>query len=137
MRVDAIVPGGHLNYSPSSQAGGGSRLESDAIAMNANINQLQVCRLIVQVGRQNSRLPSLAAPPLFLEKVLRGRLRDTDPSATSLAASSWRICRRLGPRTQRPKEPERAIISKTRQIQCIENEYIRCNWFSKNKIEAR
>ncbi len=42
---------------------------------------------------------------------------------------SWRMYRRLA---NVPQEPERATISKTRQIQCIENEYDRCNWFSKS-----
>ena len=50
MRVDAIVPGGHLDYSLVVRLGG-SGSESDAIAVNANVNQLQVCRC-VQVGRQ-------------------------------------------------------------------------------------
>ena len=43
MRVDAIVPGGHLNYSLVVRLGGsGSGSGSNAIAMNAS--QLQVCR---------------------------------------------------------------------------------------------
>ena len=45
MRVDAIVPGGHLDYSLVVRLGGsGSGSDSDAIAVNANVNQLQVCR---------------------------------------------------------------------------------------------
>ena len=43
MRVDAIVPGGHLNYSLVVRLGG-SGSENKAIAVNANVNQLQVCR---------------------------------------------------------------------------------------------
>ena len=62
MRVDAIVPGGHFDYSLVVRLGG-SGSDSDAIAVNANVNQLQVLSLSIQVGRQN-RLPALAAPPL-------------------------------------------------------------------------
>ena len=84
MRVDAIVPGGHLDYSLVVRLGG-SGSESDAIAVNANVNQLQVCRC-VQVGRQNRLLlPALAAPPLSwgspLVKI--SDFRDSDPSAAS------------------------------------------------------
>ena len=124
MRVDAIVPGGHFNYSLVVRLGG-SGSDSNAIAMNANVSQLQVCRS----SRSEDKIDylALAAPPLSWGgppvKIqglgfLRGKI-----------GGSWRMYRRRAPV---PKEPERAIISKTRQLQCIDIEYIRCNWFSKS-----
>ena len=68
MRVDAIVPGGHLNYSLVVRLGG-SRPDSKAIAMNANVSQLQVCRCSSRSEDRIDYLPLL--PHLCLREVLQ------------------------------------------------------------------
>ena len=67
MRVDTIMPGGHLNYSLVLRLGG-SKSDSNAIAMNANVSQLQVCRL----SRSEDKIDYLPLlPHLCLGEVLQ------------------------------------------------------------------
>ncbi len=66
MRVDAIVPRGHLNYSLVVRLGR-SGSDSNAIAMNAS--QLQVCRCSSRSEDKIDYLPLL--PHLCLGEVLQ------------------------------------------------------------------
>ncbi len=62
MRIDAIVPGGHLNYSLVVRLGGSG-------SMNANVSQLQVCRCLSRSEDEIDYLPLL--PHLCLGEVLQ------------------------------------------------------------------
>ena len=100
MRVDAIVPGGHLSYSLVVRLGG-SGSKSDAIAMNANVNQLQVCRCSSRSEDRIDYLPLL--PHLCLRGGPPGKIKGHG-SLRDKFGVSWRIYRRLGPRTQRARK---------------------------------
>ena len=103
MRVDAIVPGGHLDYSLVVRLGG-SGSDSDAIAVNANVNQLQVCRCS---SRSEDRIDYL---PLLPHLCLRGVLQRRFQGLGSLRGVSWQMYR---------QRARKGYNFQTRQIQCI------------------